>query len=498
MRKKRILAGLLALVMAFALFTVPGGVSVSADDFDSALEDNTPRRRQNVDGYFDPNCDMDESERFNAFIVEWLGEEFLANREMAYELHLQIESRFSVARDGSTIYPDYYGGRYLGNDGRLVILVTETNILESRTSVISDIMIRDDVHTRLVTFSYNDLRTAQEYIFTATRLTNHPVIGDNVTTVWVDVMYNHLVVGLETFNEEQIALFRAYVFDSPMLYFVQSSRRGTMELYIAIPEALYGKPLVNEYGQLDIPIGWILYNDEFVYRPEFSEIIEIEPLTTVIMNPGSRIYIHENGSVFGLSIGYRVTRRNAPTVTGFLTAPHGQRRNTNVFNTLAAASMNLPSLRVGVMDNVVFQGSVDAGFVRNDTSVLNLYVTNNLPGTGRTHTVGIRTPFANDPIISIGATSTSNGVPFRTGSVTDLSFNDVLNGQILNLTLTNANGMQGDSGGIVVWGGNLANVPIMGLITSVELSPGNPLGREMAFSRAAAIRDNFNMGVDTF
>ena len=66
------------------------------------------------------------------------------------------------------------------------------------------------------------------------------MIGDNVTSVWADIMYNHVVVGLYDFSEEQIALFRVNIFDSPMLHFVHepgriSSALGRLPTYAMAP-----------------------------------------------------------------------------------------------------------------------------------------------------------------------------------------------------------------------------------------------------------------------
>ena len=100
-----------------------------------------------------------------------------------YEAHLQISNLFSIAGDGRTMYPDYYAGRYLGDDGKLVLLLTEAGQRYALQGSFASFIGRDYIRTRTVEFSYNEMLDVERYILHTAVLEPHTIIGDNVTIV---------------------------------------------------------------------------------------------------------------------------------------------------------------------------------------------------------------------------------------------------------------------------------------------------------------------------
>lgn len=156
------------------------------------------------------------------------GETLSPQREF-HEIFEQMYNSLPKTDSGDVIYPDFYAGSYIGDDGRLVVLVTEPlSVLSNETKYETFLapLTEGLVNHRIVEFSYAQLHEARdEYrIFRDIRLDVNCVYALNVVGSGIDYMQNALLIRLEEFSEEKIEGFRQYVIDSPMIIFEQGDR----------------------------------------------------------------------------------------------------------------------------------------------------------------------------------------------------------------------------------------------------------------------------------
>ena len=129
-------------------------------------------------------------------------------------------------------FPEYIGGLYFDDYGRLVILVVEQQVddtvsLQSRSRALSN---EEIVTTRTVRFSHNQLAQAKDTVTAAMR-SNCDTSQFNTDLIFmhgVDVRDNRMAIYMvdngEQANPENIALFRQYVLDCPSLIFIFGER----------------------------------------------------------------------------------------------------------------------------------------------------------------------------------------------------------------------------------------------------------------------------------
>lgn len=175
-------------------------------------------------------------------VVEALGEYFAINYAQAKPLVHQMRdmwnsnalSEMGLNRAeqqqfiGENFLPDYIGGIYYDENGRFVILVVESEqdnavSLQSRSRTLEQ---SDVVVIKIVQYSHNEIRQAQEYIFDTldncvdrSSLSNFDRVGGGP-----DVINNRLDIqlfclGSDELNLANVRLFRQYVFDAPFLVF---------------------------------------------------------------------------------------------------------------------------------------------------------------------------------------------------------------------------------------------------------------------------------------
>lgn len=136
----------------------------------------------------------------------------------------------SFARDslGNIIFPDFYGCGYFDNNGNLVInIVSDIMPMDEASYFMRDLL--GDSHTVIIKparFSLNEINRAMDtiyhYLFCETvELTENLMsVRYNFNGCGTKASVNGIVVLLIDDSEEQVSLFRKYVFDSPMLVFV--------------------------------------------------------------------------------------------------------------------------------------------------------------------------------------------------------------------------------------------------------------------------------------
>lgn len=166
------------------------------------------------------------------------GEIFSENQRKAMRQHRLLYEEFMRTNDGTIIFPDFYGGSYIDYNGHLVLLIVES-YHEAQTQESVRILIDAGVSYRFVEFSYAELIAAHATIasITSARSQDGCRYSNNIGHGGNDARINRAVIGLIVYNEEMIAGFRRYVYDSPMITFEPSSW-GQTDGHINAPFAI--------------------------------------------------------------------------------------------------------------------------------------------------------------------------------------------------------------------------------------------------------------------
>jgi hypothetical protein len=231
------------------------------------------------------------------FIAEF-GHEFVRNHNRSVDNAITLGETFPRDKEENVVYPDYYGGRYIDNDGNLVVLMVESTAalrsMSMGTRAVLDCF--DGVKIRPVAFSYNELLDLWRYLGVFTVQYRDNIAMNNASSWYVDVIDNKVVVNLTDFSRENIDLFKKMVVDSPMIDFQESK---------------------GEYFYLDH-----LYNEPTILTQNENKINSSTMSSNVItVTTGQRIWINNSHTMFGQSIGYRAFNVNGRL--GFVTSAHG-------------------------------------------------------------------------------------------------------------------------------------------------------------------------------
>jgi len=310
----------------------------------------------------------------------------LANLDISRELHLKLANSFSKeAAPGASDYPNWYGGSFMDDLGKLTVYVTP-NFLESRVAFDSvktevfDIVESDNVLFMPCEYSFRYLTETVDFL-NSIKLNSTEAIADNFNSHGIYDKENRLYVFFDEFTEENIEIFKKTINNS----------------------------------------GCIIYAES-----------EGVPIDHVNVDPGDRIQSNTGGG----SVAYRARRGG---LNGIVTAGH--------VATTTASGNNW--IRYGSASGTIFaetkarqqSGSVDAAWCEiTNTS----YVpTNNIMGgTLLTSTLN---PSVGDVVYKIGyASNLTSGTVTSTNynaTVGGISFT--------NLSRASYNSLSGDSGGLV-------------------------------------------------
>ena len=290
--------------------------------------------------------DLFQDEAFVMAMQEQLiaeyGEIFLNNLGTARANADRVNALFPRSRSDSryiyeVVYPDFFGGMYINNDGILVV-----NIVNSASrglgSVLEYVSFRNvvatnDIIIKHVNFSYNEIHNTKAALVDFFS-TQDSAIRDNnnIVAIATDEKYNSVVVYLEIYNEEEIALFENTIFDSPIIIFRESG--GPTEIGL--------RPQHEQLNDTD-------FTEENLNMDEINTNMST-------FNPGDHI------PAMGGSIGYRALRWAGGIQHGFVTAGH-----------VTSPGANIPG--IGAVSSWQFSGPLDAAFVVTNAGV---NVTNNL------------------------------------------------------------------------------------------------------------------------
>lgn len=121
-----------------------------------------------------------------------------------------------VTRSGNEVYPQWYGGEYVDENGNIVVLATTISGQE-RTAMeknISDLLFKQCAN------SYSELQDVMFQIRNKAE-NKDDFIYENVAFYGIDIKSNSVQVGLFHNTEENTLAFRERIVNSPLLTFVE-------------------------------------------------------------------------------------------------------------------------------------------------------------------------------------------------------------------------------------------------------------------------------------
>lgn len=154
---------------------------------------------------------LDESEVDMSSKVELNGQE-LANNLLA-------SFRNSITRNGDAIYPDYYGGMYLSDDGSLTILTVSDDTILYRKEF-EQRCKGDNFKLKSCKYSLNELNDGIEVIKDKISSSGQSLIKElTIKSFWISDKDNDLHIGLSDCSSDKINEFKTIFGDLPNLVF---------------------------------------------------------------------------------------------------------------------------------------------------------------------------------------------------------------------------------------------------------------------------------------
>jgi streptogrisin B len=140
--------------------------------------------------------------------------ESVFNEKTALEIVNKIHNTFQKDEDGFTIFPEYYGGEYIDDNGTLVLQIIESDAWHKEGDFLRSFE-SNGVSIEFVQYSTEELKNIIDYL---NRLPWNEGAMSNVVKIGIP-MGNNVVVTLRDFSEEQIDLFKKSVLDTPIIRF---------------------------------------------------------------------------------------------------------------------------------------------------------------------------------------------------------------------------------------------------------------------------------------
>ncbi|MDD4777835.1 MAG: hypothetical protein PHV53_06045 [Fermentimonas sp.] len=142
------------------------------------------------------------------------------------ELHDKLMSSFSedwIERESDPeLYPEYYGGSFVDNNGDFVIAVTGD--VDKNREYLKDILETDNFKMEIVRYSYRQMMRVMDdidnFLVNSNIADNHPVL-ERFAGAYPDVMDNRVKVLLTEINDEVVNSFKKEITNSPLIVFEQ-------------------------------------------------------------------------------------------------------------------------------------------------------------------------------------------------------------------------------------------------------------------------------------
>lgn len=144
-------------------------------------------------------------------------------QENAVDAYEALMSSFSLGRSGDKIYPDYYGGSHINDNGQLVVYVTDG------TSMPEGLSEEQNVIYEPCEYSYNELLDVMDSLNSYKFDESNSSIADNFNEFGVFDSENRVIVKLDDLSEQSIQSFKENVCDSKAIVFEQGTGPVQME-----------------------------------------------------------------------------------------------------------------------------------------------------------------------------------------------------------------------------------------------------------------------------
>ena len=149
-----------------------------------------------------------------------------ADNLTAMDLHEKLMTSFSedwVERESDPdLYPDYYGGSFIDNNGTFVITVTGDR--EQNSQRLIAILGTDNFNVETVQYSYKQMMQVMDridaFLINTSIPDDHPVMA-HFAGAYPDVMDNRVKVVLTVVRKEITDAFQRDISNSPMVVFEQ-------------------------------------------------------------------------------------------------------------------------------------------------------------------------------------------------------------------------------------------------------------------------------------
>ena len=170
---------------------------------------------------FSTACNQQRNSRVSTS-TEVFDAEYLGVFELFDKLMSSFSPNWRVRESDPDLYPDYFAGMYIGDDSRLVILVTEN--ADRHRQKFAEILgtDADDFEVRTVQFSYRQMfeviEQIEDFLMNPANPDNHIFI-ENFTGAFVDDESNRVVVMLTSTGDAVIDAFRNEISDSEVVVF---------------------------------------------------------------------------------------------------------------------------------------------------------------------------------------------------------------------------------------------------------------------------------------
>jgi hypothetical protein len=121
-----------------------------------------------------------------------------------------------------TLYPEYYGGAFINNNGMFVVAVTGNR--EEHKKRLTEILGTDNFNVETVQYSYRQMMRVMDsidaFLMNNTIPEDHPLMS-RFAGAYPDVMENRVKVLLTKVDDTTIRLFQKDVVNSPLVIFEQ-------------------------------------------------------------------------------------------------------------------------------------------------------------------------------------------------------------------------------------------------------------------------------------
>lgn len=343
-------------------------------------------------------------------------------QSVAYNHYQRImELMGTQTRDGSSqseiVYPNYYGGAYINDDNKLVMLVKKEF---ATTRAACDLMsqIDDEVVITECEYSYSELQGAMEII--VDKIEQNTSFAKKIGMLGIMESENKVLVCLYDKSDENTNWFKNEVIGTEMIRFEEMT------------------PIVEPEG--------IRFDSYDMYTRSYS-------YNTFDCGDSFMVRLANNKGKFG-SIGYRA--KDEFGSVGYVTAAHNFIDSLGHFHNIARAPI-APYPLLGHVANECWaydDGYLDAAFVEVTSDY---HITNNLPVyMGDTLSTEILEPRAGHNVFMFGQktlSETSSCVTGRVLSTSGIVFDVIGDSQIVRVSdviFAEEYGKLGDSGGVVI------------------------------------------------